>query len=337
MLTCPGDPYRRNMSKDIVTPSATMVLLASREVALKIDNALYPYSVHIAPIAGGARLAGDELAVVLAEKAIDALGAAMHGQVDPQQIDEILNGFVAHALKYDLAFRLEGIPHPVRPRTLGQVAFLNAILYGTQALTFGVGSTGTGKTHLALAAGLSLLESGTVPHLVITRPHVIWEGETMTAERRADVADEGQLTPIEDELYSFIGADSVRRLKGEGRLEIVPLGRLRGRTFNESMILVDDAQNLLAHQMRMVLTRLGHDSRIVITGDPASTDLRSAEESGLPHVLRLMAEQDFALIHSFRKSEIVRNPVVAAIEALYERDPGTETPMGRPQAAFGSR
>ena len=178
---------------------------------------------------------------------------------------------------------------------------MNAVLADQHELIFGIGPTGTGKTHLALAAGLALLAAGKVQQLVITRPLVLWEGEAMTAARRADLVD--------------------------GRLELVPVGRLRGRTFNNSFILVDEAQNLLPHQMRMVLTRLGRDSRLVILGDPEQVGLRGDELPGLPDILRRLEGSNLALVQEFRRSEIVRNPLVAQIEALYAD--GTAMPTRR--------
>ena len=183
-------------------------------------------------------------------------------------------------------------------------------------MTFGIGPTGTGKSHLAIAAAVSLLAREPFKYLVLTRPYILSEGEVMTAERRLDVVEEGQLTPIEDELSALIGHEPMNRLKEEGRLQVLPLG-LRGRTFNDGLLLVDDAQNLTIPQMRMALTRMGRSARIVITGDPHQSELHGDDVSGLTHALKLLDCHSFCVVHQFREPEIVRNPVVAEIEALY--------------------
>ena len=139
----------------------------------------------------------------------------------------------------------------------------------------------------------------------------------MTAERRMDVVEEGQLTPLEDELSALIGREPMNHLKKEGRLQVMPFGRLRGRTFNDGLLLVDDAQNLTIPQMRMALTRMGRNARIIVTGDPQQSELHGDAVSGLTHALKLFAGQSFCAVHQFRESEIVRNPVVAEIEGLY--------------------
>jgi phosphate starvation-inducible protein PhoH and related proteins len=326
MPIAPMDPLRGQVSRELALPQAATVLLAAKDVAHCIDTALRPYTLRIESIPGGVRLAGDSVAVTLAEKAIERLGELLRedGHIALHTVESALHDIISYALRHDLSFRLEGIPHPLRPLSLSQVAFVNSILFGVYPLTFGVGPTGTGKTHLALAAGLTLLARDCVQKVVITRPHILWEGEIMTAPRRADIVDEGQLTPIEDELNALIGHESARRLKSEGRLEIVRLGCLRGRTFNGSVILVDDAQNILIPQMRMLLTRLGRNSRFIITGDSQETDLHGLELSGLQHVLTMVSGRDFAWIHRFEQSEIIRNPVVAEIEGLYARQDQTQ-------------
>lgn len=157
--------------------------------------------------------------------------------------------------------------------SLSQAAFMNAMLSGHRSLIFGVGPTGTGKTHLAIAAGLNQVAESRFKTLVITRPRVRLEGEIMTPELHAETAYNEQLTPIEDELYALIGRADTRRQIDQGLIEIMPLGRMRGRTFNETFVVVDEAQNMTVRKMRMAVTRLGRGSRMVVTGDPVQNDL----------------------------------------------------------------
>jgi phosphate starvation-inducible PhoH-like protein len=326
--TFEGDSSRTLIASELALPPQVAGVLGSGGLEL-ISSAMRPYALQARVGPSSVRVRGESLAVDLFAKLLQRLAASVSGgkALSPTDMADIVHDFLDNQLKFDLAFRLKGVPHAVRPLNLTQVAFMNAMLADRHELIFGIGPTGTGKTHLALAAGLALLATGKVQHLVITRPSVLWEGETMTATRRADIVDAGQLTAVEDELHQLVGYEGSRRLIVDGQLELVPLGCLRGRTFNNSFILVDEAQNLLAHQMRMVLTRLGRDSRLVMLGDPDQVDLLGDELSGLPDILRRLEGSDLALVHQFRRGEIVRNPLVAEIEALY--DDGTAMPIRR--------
>lgn len=326
--TFEGDSSRAPSARELPLTLPVARALESGGLEL-ISSALRPYPLQATLSPSGARVRGQSLAVDLFAKLMQRLEATVADgkPLHPADLADIVRDFIEAQLKFDLAFRLQGVPQAVRPLNLAQVAFMNAVLADQHELIFGIGPTGTGKTHLALAAGLALLAAGKVQQLVITRPLVLWEGEAMTAARRADLVDEGQLTAVEDELHQLVGHEGARRLIADGKLELVPLGRLRGRTFNNSFILVDEAQNLLPHQMRMVLTRLGRDSRLVILGDPEQVDLRGDELPGLPDILRRLEGSNLALVQEFRRSEIVRNPLVAEIEALYAD--GTAMPTRR--------
>ncbi len=318
-----GDPSRAVITRELSLSSTVVNALAGGGIEL-ITQAMRPYGLQVKAGPEGTRVKGHLAAVDLFVKLMGELETSAGDGVslDSNALAEMLRAFLEHQLKFDLAFRLEGLPHAVRPLNLTQVAFMNALLDDPHQLILGIGPTGTGKTHLAIAAGLSLLAAGKVQHLIVTRPLVLWEGEVMTAPRRADIVNEGQFTAIDDELHDLIGYEASQRLIAEGRLELVPLGCLRGRTFNQSYIVVDEAQNLLSHQMRMVLTRLGRGSRMVVLGDPEQIDLHGDELSGLPDFLHRLEGGDLALVHRFRRSEIVRNPLVADIEALFDDDAG---------------
>jgi phosphate starvation-inducible PhoH-like protein len=294
--------------------------------ARHIELAVRPFRLQITPQPGGVRLAGDEVAVTIATKTMERLGAALRatGRVEEAVIRETVASVIQIALKHDLAYRLTGLRNPLRPVSLGQVAFMNAMLHADRPLIFGMGPTGTGKTHLAIAAGLNLLAESRFKSLVITRPHVRMEGEIMTPALRDETADDEQLTPIDDVLRDLIGREEIRRLTEHGLIEIMPLGRMRGRTFNESFIVVDEAHNMTVRKMRMAVTRLGRGSCMVVTGDPIQNDLPSGETSGLTHLLRLIAGSDLALVHQFQNHEIIRNDLVARLEALYSRDVGVD-------------
>jgi phosphate starvation-inducible PhoH-like protein len=286
------------------------------------EEAVRPFRLQITQQDGGVQLAGDEVAVALAEAMMVRLSAARPATDDPDEalIRDTAAAVIEDALKHDLPYRLPGIPQVLRPMSLSQVAFMNTLLPADRSLIFGVGPTGTGKTFLAIAAGLSHVTQARFKRLIITRPHVMMEGEIMTPALSAETADDEQLTPIEDALHELIGIAETRRLIDQGLVEIMPLGRMRGRTFNQSFIVVDEAQNMTVRKMRMAVTRLGRASCMVITGDPAQNDLRGDETSGLTHLLNLLAGTDLALVHQFQNREIIRTELVARIEALYTQE-----------------
>lgn len=243
--------------------------------------------------------------------------------ITDQMVSRVASATVENALKRHLSYRLNGIPSAVRPMSLSQVAYMNTLLCPDLPLIFGIGPTGTGKTHLAVAAGLNQVAEKRFKRLVLTRPRVMHEGDVMTTALRAETVYDEQLTPIEDELRDLIGIDETKRQIEHGLLEITPLGRMRGRSFNECFILIDEAQNMGKQKMRMALTRLGRNSRMVVTGDPAQTALVGDELSGLSHILKLLSGANIAVVHHFQNSQIIRNETVAKIEAIYssEDDP----------------
>jgi phosphate starvation-inducible protein PhoH and related proteins len=289
----------------------------------QVEAAVRPFRLQASRRATGVQVGGDPAAVALASAVIRLLAETKPGRLEAP-IAEVIETAVQNTLKHDLAFRLSGMPRAVRPMSVSQVAFMNAILSGERQLIFGVGPTGTGKTHLAVAAGLNLVAEQKCKTMIITRPRVMLEGEVMTPALRAETAYDEQLTPIEDVLHDLIGPDEIKRQIEHELIQIMPLGRMRGRSFNDAYVLVDEAQNMTVRKMRMALTRMGRNARMVVTGDPRQIDLPHEEPSGLLHILRLLAGTDLAHIHKFQNQEIVRNDLVARIEALYSREDSPE-------------
>lgn len=284
-----------------------------------IQRAVRPFRLTLSPGQEGARITGHEVAVSLAVEILAQVSQIVRAghSVSGDMLNNVATRAVEDALRHELAYRLTGLHRPVRPMSLSQVAFMNTMLSSERALIFGVGPTGTGKTHLAIAAGLNLVAEKHFKSLVITRPRGMQEGDVMTPALRAETTYDQQLTPIEDALHDLIGRDETHRQIEHGLIDIVPLGRMRGRSFNESFILIDEAQNMDRQKMRMALTRLGRNSRMVVTGDPAQTSLPGDEPSGLTHILQLIAGTDIALVHQFQNHQIIRNDIVARLEALY--------------------
>jgi len=318
----PGPTAALVHNVDVPLHHLERLFLGSNAPARRLELAVRPYRLKVTEQPRGARLIGDELAVMLAGRMIERIATTFQstGGVDDARIADAISSVVHVALKRDLAFRLIGLRQPLRPVSLSQVAFMNAILHAEHALTFGIGPTGTGKTHLAVAAGLNHVAESRFKSMIITKPHVRMEGEILTPETRADVAYDDQFAPIEDVLHDLAGHDEVRRLSNLGMVEVMPLGRLRGRTFNETFIVIDEAQNMTVRKMRMAVTRVGRASRMVITGDPTQHDLPPGEISGLGHLLHLIEGSDLAFVHQFQTEEVIRTDLVARLEALYSRD-----------------
>lgn len=187
-------------------------------------------------------------------------------------------------------------------------------------LTFGIGPAGTGKTYLAVAAAVEALNSDDVRRLVLVRPAV--EAGERLGFLPGDMSQkvDPYLRPMYDALYEMLGFDRVARLIDRQIIEIAPLAFMRGRTLNESFVILDEAQNTTIEQMKMLLTRIGFGSRAVVTGDITQTDLPKGRESGLKHVMRVLDNIDEIAFVRFGAQDVVRHPLVKRIVNAYARD-----------------
>jgi phosphate starvation-inducible PhoH-like protein len=203
------------------------------------------------------------------------------------------------------------------PKTLAQKLYLRSMQ--KQPVVFGIGPAGTGKTYLAVAAAVSALLKGEVQRIVLTRP-AVEAGEALgflPGDLREKILP--YLRPLYDALAEMLEAEEVARLTEKGAIEIAPLAYMRGRTLSRACIVLDEAQNTTSEQMMMFLTRLGEDSRMIVTGDVTQIDLPRSKPSGLleaGNVLRDVPGVDF---HTFSGSDIVRHPLVQRIVEAYDR------------------
>ena len=188
-----------------------------------------------------------------------------------------------------------------------------------QDLTFGVGPAGTGKTYLAVAAAVEALETDKVRRIVLVRPAV--EAGERLGFLPGDLAQkvDPYLRPMYDALYEMLGFDRVARLVEAHVIEIAPLAFMRGRTLNESFVILDEAQNASVEQMKMFLTRIGFGSHTVVTGDVTQTDLPRSQVSGLRHALEVLREVSGVGFSHFSARDVVRHPLVQRIVQAYER------------------
>ena len=206
----------------------------------------------------------------------------------------------------------------IRARGPNQLAYARAMR--DKDLTFGIGPAGTGKTYLAVAASVDALETDLVRRIVLVRPAV--EAGEKLGFLPGDLSQkvDPYLRPMYDALYEMLGFDRVGRLLERNVIEIAPLAFMRGRTLNESFVILDEAQNTTAEQMKMFLTRIGFGSRAVVTGDVTQTDLPRGRESGLNHASRVLdglTEVEF--VH-FGADDVVRHPLVQRLVEAYARD-----------------
>ena len=204
----------------------------------------------------------------------------------------------------------------VRGRSPHQKQYLKNI--STHDLNFGIGPAGTGKTYLAVASAVHALERDAVRRIVLVRPAV--EAGEKLGFLPGDMAEKinPYLRPLYDALYEMLGFEKVARLAEKGVIEVAPLAFMRGRTLNESFIILDEAQNTTVEQMKMFLTRIGFGSVAVVTGDVTQIDLPRHERSGLRHAMKVLDGVSGIAFSHFQKEDVVRHPLVQAIVQAYE-------------------
>jgi len=206
---------------------------------------------------------------------------------------------------------------PITPKSLTQLGYVQAIRGND--LVLGIGPAGTGKTFLAMAMGVALLTQKRVSRIILTRPAV--EAGERLGFLPGDLYDKihPYLRPLYDALYHMVDPDRVAKLVERGTIEVAPLAYMRGRTLNDSFVILDEAQNSTTEQMKMFLTRLGFDSKAVITGDVTQIDLPSGRASGLIEAAQVLQEVPGVEIVRFTERDVVRHDLVQKIILAYER------------------
>lgn len=204
----------------------------------------------------------------------------------------------------------------VKARTSNQSAYISQIV--SHDVTFGIGPAGTGKTYLAVAAAVDALERNEVRRIILTRPAV--EAGEKLGFLPGDLSQkvDPYLRPLYDALFEMLGFEKVEKLIEKQIIEIAPLAYMRGRTLNDSFIILDEAQNTTVEQMKMFLTRIGFNSKAVITGDPSQIDLPRSIKSGLKQAIEVLKSVEVIGFTFFDPADVVRHPVVAAIVNAYD-------------------
>lgn len=268
---------------------------------------------------------GDAENVAAAETAVARLITLLqHGEtVDPMRIRYVVS--LVREGKSDLLDQLSGsdviaITHrgrPIRSKTLGQRAYLEAVR--KHELTLAVGPAGTGKTYLAMAMAVVALKAKEVERIVLTRPAV--EAGEKLGFLPGDMTQkvDPYLRPLYDALHELMGADSYLRLAERGTVEVAPLAFMRGRTLSDAFIILDEAQNATSEQMKMFLTRLGANSRCIVTGDVSQTDLPKDKKSGLVEAVNVLRNVEGVAIVELTARDVVRHELVQRIVQAYEK------------------
>ena len=269
-------------------------------------------------------ICGDEENASLAEKAINGLLtlAAKGENIDAQNVRYILK-LVSEGKETkinELAGDVVCITakgKPIKPKTLGQKNYCDAIAKNT--ITLGIGPAGTGKTYLAVAAAVAAFRAEEVNRIILTRP-AVEAGERLgflPGDLQSKV--DPYLRPLYDALFDMLGAESFQKQLERGNIEVAPLAYMRGRTLDDSFIILDEAQNTSVEQMKMFLTRLGFNSKMVVTGDITQIDLPDGRRSGLVDAVKILKDVDDIQIVRFNERDVVRHKLVQDIIKAYEK------------------
>ena len=272
---------------------------------------------------GELRINGEPEETMMATKAIDALltlstrgetigeqtvryviGLARSGQTD--KVGELTRDVICITSK----------GRPVKPKTIGQKRYVDSVLKNT--VTIGVGPAGTGKTYLAVAAAVAAFREQQVNRIILTRP-AVEAGERLgflPGDLQSKV--DPYLRPLYDALFDMLGADTYQRYLERGSIEVAPLAYMRGRTLDDSFIILDEAQNTTREQMKMFLTRMGFNSKMVITGDITQIDLPTDKTSGLKEAVRVLKNVEGIGICELTNQDVVRHVMVQRIIKAYD-------------------
>jgi len=277
-------------------------------------------------------LEGEENSIDRAKAMLDELSElVVQGvSIGPQTLEAVAGVLGADGratdVLHDVVWRHRG--QTVAPKTIGQKSYVDAIRANT--VTFGIGPAGTGKTYLAIALAVSALAEREVARIILTRP-AVEAGERLgflPGDLQAKV--DPYLRPLFDALHDMLDADRLISYVDKGMIEVAPLAFMRGRTLNDSFIILDEAQNTSPEQMQMFLTRLGFGSKVVVTGDITQIDLPREQRSGLVHVMKVLdGVPDISFIR-FSDADVVRHKLVQRIVNAYKNH-ADATGQGRPE------
>jgi phosphate starvation-inducible PhoH-like protein len=308
-------------SKMTVPPDLVMGLLGSADANLRAIESGLAAEVHVR--GDTVTLSGSAADVALAERVIAELVAVVAGgqALSPDAVRRSIammsggeDASPAEVLSLDILSRRG---KTIRPKTLNQKRYVDAI--DTHTIVFGIGPAGTGKTYLAMAKAVNALQTKQVSRIILTRP-AVEAGERLgflpgTLSEKIDP----YLRPLYDALHDMMDAEAIPKLLSAGVIEVAPLAYMRGRSLNDAFIILDEAQNTTAEQMKMFLTRLGFGSKIVVTGDITQVDLPGGARSGLRAAMDVLEGIDDIHFCQLTSADVVRHRLVSEIVDAYAR------------------
>lgn len=337
------------MSQAVVTTVSgeqTAALFGSCDVYVKRMETKFEVTIRQAP--SGMAEGGDAIIITGADANVRRAATALEylkrmtasgDTVDEQSVDYVIS--MADEGKQE---DMEGLTRdvicitsrgkPIRPKTVGQRKYADAIR--THSVVLGIGPAGTGKTFLAVAMAVEALRNKQVSRIILTRPAV--EAGEKLGFLPGDLQNkiDPYLRPLYDALFEMMGSENFARHMERGTIEIAPLAYMRGRTLDDSFIILDEAQNTTSEQMKMFLTRLGNRSKAVVTGDPSQTDLPYGKKSGLGIAADILAGIEDIAVHTFTERDVVRHRLVQQIIKAYERYEREHPMSNRPARTWRS-
>lgn len=299
-----------------------LVLFGNADQNIKIIEE--HFGVNIVCRGTEVKITGESEAVSKAQRTIDTLLAMIQkdGNLSEQNIRYVMTlveqGSEQSMVQMNnscIAVTVKG--KPIKPKTLGQKKYIDAIENNT--ITFGIGPAGTGKTYLAVAMAVRAFRDEQVSRIILTRPAV--EAGEKLGFLPGDLQDkvDPYLRPLYDAMFDMMGPENFQRNMEKGCIEVAPLAYMRGRTLDDSFIILDEAQNTTPEQMKMFLTRLGFNSKAIVTGDVTQVDLPNAGRSGLIEAVKVLKNIDDIAIMKLTEKDVVRHKLVQDIITAYER------------------
>ncbi|MEC2054329.1 PhoH family protein [Peribacillus psychrosaccharolyticus] len=306
---------------ELESPNEALALLGNGDANVKVlENEL---SISIITRGEGIAVAGELSQVEAAQSILTALLSVIRRGINISSRDVVyaIELFHKGTLEYFGDLYEEEISRTakgkiIRVKTLGQRHYIHSIR--KHDLVFGIGPAGTGKTYLAVVMAINALKNGEVKRIILTRP-AVEAGESLgflPGDLKEKV--DPYLRPLYDALHDLLGLEQTQRMIERGTIEIAPLAYMRGRTLDDAFVILDEAQNTTQAQMKMFLTRLGFDSKMVITGDRSQIDLPKGAKSGLLRVEEILKGVKGISFIYLEQSDIVRHPLVARIISAYE-------------------
>ena len=299
-----------------------LVLFGNADQNIKIIEE--HFGVNIVCRGTEVKITGESEAVSKAQRTIDTLLAMIQkdGNLSEQNIRYVMTlveqGSEQSMVQMNnscITVTVKG--KPIKPKTLGQKKYIDAIENNT--ITFGIGPAGTGKTYLAVAMAVRAFRDEQVSRIILTRPAV--EAGEKLGFLPGDLQDkvDPYLRPLYDAMFDMMGPENFQRNMEKGCIEVAPLAYMRGRTLDDSFIILDEAQNTTPEQMKMFLTRLGFNSKAIVTGDVTQIDLPNAGRSGLIEAVKVLKNIDDIAIMKLTEKDVVRHKLVQDIITAYER------------------